>query len=135
MRAQLAVVTVVDGDEGIDTGLAGRVELGQLQFALIGRQRPEAEALQSDRGLAEIDQLDSGHAFQETFRSFHHAGDAISIETSDATTDYRLDVPVGPGADAGLDEEQASTLASHGVGALAAIGGAASHTWRLEQYA
>ena len=73
--------------------------------------------------------LDRRHVF------FHHAGDALSIETSDATTDYRLDVPVGPGADAGLDEEQASTLASHGVGALAAIGGAASHTWRLERYA
>ncbi len=51
VRAQLAMVGVIDRDQRVDAGLLGGVELVSLQLAPIGRQRAEIVAHHADRGL------------------------------------------------------------------------------------
>ena len=45
MGAQLAVIAVIDRHQRVNAGVACGLELGQLQLALVGRQRAETDAL------------------------------------------------------------------------------------------
>ena len=76
VRAQLAVVGVVHGDQRVYLRLLGGVKLVLLQLAAIRRQRAEIVAHQPDRRLAEIDQLDPGDRAQDVFGRLDHTPDA-----------------------------------------------------------
>ena len=55
--AQFAVIGVIDRHQRVDAGVARRLEFRQLQLPLVGRQRAETDALQSDSRYLEIDQF------------------------------------------------------------------------------
>ena len=73
MRAELAVVGVVDCDQRIDAGALGGIELVLLQFPSIRRQRAEIIAHHADRRLLEVDQLNTRHGLQDVLGGFDHA--------------------------------------------------------------
>src|SRR5450631_2558663 len=73
MRAQFAMLGVIDRNQRIDASVA-RLELAQLQLALERRKDAEAEALQSDRRLLQVDELKAGDCPQDFSGGFHRAG-------------------------------------------------------------
>ena len=75
VRAQLAVVGMIDRDQRVDTGAFGGIELVSLQLAPIGGKRAEIIAHQSDRRLVQIDQLHPRHGAQDVLGGFDHALD------------------------------------------------------------
>ena len=76
VRAQLAVIGVVHSDQRVYLRHLGGVKLVLLQLAAISRQRSEIVAHQTDRRLAEMDQLDPGDRAQDVFRRLDHTPDA-----------------------------------------------------------
>ena len=76
VRAQFAVVGMIDRDQRIDAGRARGLELLELQLGLELRQGGEVDALQADRRHVELDDLDAGHREQQLLGRLHHAGDA-----------------------------------------------------------
>ena len=73
VRAQLAVVGVIDRDQRIDAGALGGIELVLLQFPSIRRQGAEIVAHHADRGLLEVDQLDARHGLEDVLGRLDHA--------------------------------------------------------------
>src|SRR5262249_16003581 len=76
MRAELAMIGVIDRDQRVDAGFLRSLQLQALQLALVLRQRYHAGALQPNRGLVEVDDLDAGHRLQQLEHGFADAGDA-----------------------------------------------------------
>ena len=73
MRAEFAMIGMVDRDQRVDAGGFGGHKLLQLQLAAIGRQHPHIVALQADRRLMQIDQFDAGHRAEDILRRVDHA--------------------------------------------------------------
>ena len=92
--AKLAVIGVVDRDQRIDAGVAGR--LAELQIALVVGQGPQRVAHQPDGGQAEVDHLDPGDGVEQAERRFHHSRDAgMAMESNPhlhGMTQQRLEV-------------------------------------------
>src|SRR5262245_9462603 len=61
MRAQFAMIGMVNRNQGIDARVAGRFELTELQFSFESRENSYVDALQAYRQLLEVDQFDTGH--------------------------------------------------------------------------
>ena len=76
MRAQFAVVGMIDRDQRVDAGRLRRFQFGQMQPAFVLRQRVEEVAHQPDRRLVEIDDLDARHHAQQLGAGLDHALDA-----------------------------------------------------------
>ena len=85
--AELAMIAVIDRDQRIDTRRARGVELGALQFALVGGQHAEIDALQPDGRLLEVDKLDAGHGVQKLEGGLDDAGNAGMPVQRDAHPD------------------------------------------------
>src|SRR5258708_40067518 len=60
VRAQLAMIGMIDRNQGIDAGVARRLELVKLQLALERGQYADIDALQADRRLLEVDGFNTG---------------------------------------------------------------------------
>ena len=73
VRAQLAMVGVIDRDQRIDAGALGGIELVLLQLPSIRRQRAEIIAHHADRRLLEVDQLDAWHGMEDVLGGLDHA--------------------------------------------------------------
>src|SRR5215475_12998468 len=65
MRAQLAMIGMIDRNQGIDTGITCRLELPELQFALESRKNSDVDALQAYRRLLQINQFDTRDHLQD----------------------------------------------------------------------
>ena len=83
MGAQFAVIHMIDRDQRIDAGVAGRLELPELQLALVVGQGPQRVAHQPDRGQAEVDEFDARDRVEQAEGGFHHARDAGMAMESD----------------------------------------------------
>ena len=70
------MIGMIDRDQRIDTCIARRLQLPELQFALEFRQRADIHALQTDRRLVQVDELDAGNGLQDFGGSFDDAGHA-----------------------------------------------------------
>ena len=76
MRAQLAVIDVIDRDQRVDAGVARRLKFRKLQLLFVLGQRPQCVAHQADRRLPEIDELDSRNGAKQFQGGLDHAGNA-----------------------------------------------------------
>jgi len=65
VRTQLAMIGVIHATSASTPVVARRLELVELQLALVGGQRAQVVAHQADGGLAEVDELDPGHGAQQ----------------------------------------------------------------------
>ena len=75
MRAQFAMIRVINRDQRIDAGGRRGLQFLFLQLPAIGRQHPDAVGLQPDCRLVQIDNLDAGHGAQYVLRRLDDAGD------------------------------------------------------------
>src|SRR5690348_16781958 len=92
MRAQLAVIGMIDRDQRIDTGIARRLQLPELQFALEFRQHAEVHALQTHRRLVQVDEFDTGNALQDCGGGLDDAGYAGMLVQRDPHLNPALEV-------------------------------------------
>ena len=67
---------MIDRDQRIDAGGFGRRKLRLLQLAAIFRQHAQIVALQPDRRLLQVDDLDAGHGAQNILGGFDDAMNA-----------------------------------------------------------
>ena len=70
------MIGMIDADQRVDAGISRRLKLVPLQLALERGQDAEIVALQADRRLLQIDELDAGDRLQDFRGSFHDAGHA-----------------------------------------------------------
>ena len=76
MRAEFAMFGMIDRDERVDAGVARGLKFVELQLALEVGQHAEVDALQADRRLFQIDELDAGNCAAGFRPRLHDAGDA-----------------------------------------------------------
>ena len=84
MGAELAMVGMIDRDQRIDAGVPRRLELLQLELALVVRQGPQRIAHQPDGRQPEVHHLDAGHGGEQPERRLDHAGNAGMAVQGDA---------------------------------------------------
>ena len=60
VRAQLAMIGMIDRNQRIDTRVARRLELVELQLALERGKYADIDALQADRRLLQVDEFNAG---------------------------------------------------------------------------
>src|SRR6266851_7259096 len=83
---------VIDRNQRIDARIACRLKLAQLQLALELRKDAETEALQANRRLLQVDELDAGDCLQDFSGGFHRAGYAGMLVQRYAHFDPSLQV-------------------------------------------
>ena len=76
MRAQFAMIGMIDSDESVDARFGRRLKLVELQLALEGGKHTEIDALQSDRLLLQVDDFHARDRAQDVRGRFHDAGNA-----------------------------------------------------------
>ena len=74
MRAQFAMIGMIDRDQRIDARRGCSLQFLLLQLSAIGRQHADAVGLQANRRLPQIDDFDSGNAAQNVLRRLDDAG-------------------------------------------------------------
>src|SRR5262245_27366887 len=70
------MVRVIDSHQRVDACLTGGLELAALELAFIGWEYAEVDALQTHRGLLQVDELHTRNGLQNFGGSFHNTSDA-----------------------------------------------------------
>jgi hypothetical protein len=73
VRAELAMLGMVDRHQRVNAGIARRLKFPELQLALIRRKDAEAETLQADRRLFQVNKLDTWDRLQDFDGGRHRA--------------------------------------------------------------
>src|SRR5262249_19511598 len=84
---QLAMIGMVNCDQGIDMGIARGLKLLELQLALIGWKHTKVYALQTNSGLPQVDQLNSRDRLQDFGGGLHDARHAWVFVQSNSQFD------------------------------------------------
>ena len=77
MRAQFAMIGMINGNQRVDTRFAGRLEFPKLQLALERGKYSDIDALQAHRRLFQVDKFNAGddpQNFNGGFDDACHAG-------------------------------------------------------------
>src|SRR5580700_6691276 len=81
---------MIDRNECVDGRIAGRLKFIELQLAFERGKNTDVDTLQTDRGLFEIDQLDTRDRLQDFYRRFNNTGYAgVPVQG-----DPHLDLPM-----------------------------------------
>ncbi len=96
VRAELAVVGVIERDQRVDAGGFRGIELVLLQLAAIGGERTEIVAHHADGGLVQVDQLDARHRLQNVLGCLDRALDAGVAVQGDAHRHLRAQMRLQP---------------------------------------
>src|SRR5262245_25271574 len=81
------MVRVIDRNQRVDTCATCRLQLVALEFAFVGWEHAEADALEANRGLLQVNELHARNGLQELGCGFHDTGDAGMLVQGDPQCD------------------------------------------------